>query len=84
MAVGVPVIATNAGGLPELVIEGKSGFLSDVGDIDSMAAGVQTILKDDHTFSEFRSSTLECAQRFRIDNVLPKYLKIYNQLTSEK
>lgn len=84
MAVGVPVIATNTGGLPEVVIEGKSGFLSDVGDIDSMASGVQTILKDDHTFSEFRSSTLECAQRFRIDSVLPKYLNIYNELTSEK
>ena len=80
MAVGVPVIATNAGGLPELVENGVSGHLCEVGDIDKMASCVLEILSNDKSISEYRSSTLERAQNFRIDFILPKYLEIYNRV----
>ena len=82
MAAGVPVIATNSGGLPELVEDGISGFLCDVGDIDSMASSVLKILSNEEVFRRYRSSTLERAQTFRIDSVLPKYINIYNNVTS--
>ena len=82
MAAGVPVIATNAGGLPELVENGISGLLCDVGDIDSMASSVLKILSNEAGFRGYRSSTLERAQTFRIDSVLPKYVNIYNNVTS--
>ena len=80
MAVGVPVIATNTGGLPELVENGVSGHLCEVGDIDKMASCVLEILSNDKSISEYRSSTLERAQNFRIDFILPKYLEIYNRV----
>ena len=80
MAAGVPVIATNAGGLPELVESGVSGFLCNVGDTDSMAEGALKIIQDEAEFSEFRSNAIERAQCFRIDSILPQYLNIYNSV----
>ena len=46
MACGVPVVTTNVGGLPEVVVHGESGFLHDVGDTDGMAADVDRLLDD--------------------------------------
>ncbi len=82
MAAGLPVIATNTGGLPELVENGVSGFLCSVGDVESMASRVLKILSTEESFKGYRSSTLERAQTFQIDSVLPKYLNIYNNVTS--
>ena len=48
MASGVPVISSNSGGIPEVNIEGVSGFLSPVGAIDEMAQNALKILKDDN------------------------------------
>lgn len=82
MAAGVPVVATKTGGLPELVEDGVSGFLCEVGDVDSMAESALKILTSEEEFRDIRSSTLERAQTFRIDSVLPHYLSIYNNVTS--
>ncbi len=82
LAAGVPVIATNAGGLPELVEDGVSGFLCKVGDVDSMAEKAIRILSNKNDFSDYRSSSLERAQTFKIDSILPQYLRIYNNVTS--
>ncbi len=82
LAAGVPVIATNAGGLPELVEDGVSGFLCKVGDVDSMAEKAIRILSHKDDFSDYRSSSLERAQTFKIDSILPQYLRIYNNVTS--
>ena len=83
MAAGVPIVATKAGGLPELVESGVSGHLCDVGDTEAMADSVLAILSSKEKFSDIRSSTLERAQEFRIDFVLPKYLDIYNRVLNE-
>lgn len=83
MAAGVPIVATKAGGLPELVESGVSGHLCDVGDTEAMADSVLAILSSEEKFSDIRSSTLERAQEFRIDFVLPKYLDIYNRVLNE-
>jgi L-malate glycosyltransferase len=53
MACEVPVISTNAGGLPEVNIHGVTGFLSDVGDVDDMARHAIYILSDDEVLAQF-------------------------------
>lgn len=79
MAWGVPVISSNAGGLSEVNFEGLSGFLSDVGNIDEMAANAIKILKDDTVLCEFKRNALSVAKRFDIKNILPLYVDLYEK-----
>ena len=62
MACKVPVISTNAGGLPELNVEGVTGFLRDVGDVDGMAERAIYILEDEERLAKFKENALEHAQ----------------------
>jgi glycosyltransferase involved in cell wall biosynthesis len=61
MAGGAPVICTNAGGLPEIVIPGENGYMSNVGDVEDMARNAITILKDHATYEHFRTGALRQA-----------------------
>ncbi|MCP2029053.1 N-acetyl-alpha-D-glucosaminyl L-malate synthase BshA [Flavobacterium sp. HSC-32F16] len=79
MACGVPVISSNSGGLPEVNFNGVSGYLSDVGNVDEMAANAIKILKDDKTLNEFKANALEVAKNFDIKNILPKYEALYQK-----
>lgn len=79
MACGVPVISSNSGGLPEVNFDGISGYLSDVGNVDEMAANAIKILKDDATLNEFKKNALEVARKFDIKNILPKYEALYQK-----
>ena len=80
MAAGVPVISTNAGGLPEVNTHGESGFMSDVGDTDDMAANAIKILESPESLARFKTAALNRAEDFQIEAVLPLYLRIYNRL----
>jgi len=80
MACEVPVISTNAGGLPEVNIHGQTGFLSDVGNIDEMARYAVTILSDDDVLNRFRTNALAQARRFDIKNILPQYEQYYEEI----
>ncbi len=80
MACEVPVISSNAGGLPEVNIEGQTGFLSDVGDVDEMAANCIRILSDDQLFKTISANALKQAQRFDIEHILPEYEQYYEQV----
>ena len=77
MACSVPVISSNSGGLPEVNIDGFSGFLSDVGDVDAMAQNALTILKDDAVLSKFKTNALQTAHEFSIEKIVPLYEKLY-------
>ncbi|SHM37701.1 N-acetyl-alpha-D-glucosaminyl L-malate synthase BshA [Flavobacterium chilense] len=79
MALGVPVISSNSGGLPEVNFDGVSGYLSNVGNVDEMAANAIKILKDDETLKEFKKNALEVAKKFDIKNILPKYEALYQK-----
>lgn len=79
MACGVPVISSNSGGLPEVNFDGYSGYLSNVGDVDEMAANAIKILKDDAVLNEFKANALEVAKKFDIKNILPKYEALYQR-----
>ncbi|MGB5497451.1 MAG: N-acetyl-alpha-D-glucosaminyl L-malate synthase BshA [Maribacter sp.] len=73
----VPVISTNAGGIPEVNIHGVTGYLSEVGDVEDMAGNALKILKDDTILEEFKENAAEVAKKFDILNVLPLYESIY-------
>ncbi len=83
MACEVPIISTNAGGLPELNINGKTGFMSDVGDIEDMTKNALYILQDEN-LPEFKQNALQRAKDFDITNILPQYEAVYNEVLDMK
>ena len=79
MACGVPVISSNAGGLPEVNKDGFSGYLSEVGDVDSMANNALKILKNQTDLDQFKKNALITAQQFDIKKILPLYEDLYQR-----
>jgi len=75
----VPVISSNAGGIPEVNIQGVTGFLSDVGDVDEMASNAMKILGDDEILKKFKENAYQAALKFDILKVLPLYEAIYQK-----
>ena len=80
MAAETAVISTNTGGLPEVNVHGETGFLSDIGDVDDMAANAIKILKDDQVLALFKKNAKEHTKQFSLKNILPVYEDIYNSL----
>lgn len=83
MACGLPVISSNAGGLPELNIHGKTGFMSDIGDYEDMAKNALYILNDEQVQQEFSKNALAQSQLFSIEIMVPQYEKIYQDVLNE-
>ena len=83
MACRVPVISTNAGGLPEVNKHGFSGYLSDVGDVDAMAKNALSILKDDKTLNQFKDQARAQAQNFAIELIVPQYEALYTRTIAQ-
>lgn len=79
MAAGVPVISTNAGGLPEVIVDGVTGYMGDVGDIKTMSQKAVSILKDEETLQRFKDAAAQHAQKFDIHNIVPIYEELYER-----
>lgn len=79
MVCGVPVISSNAGGLPEVNIHGESGYLSNVGNVDEMAKNALKILINSDTHQLFKRKAKENAQRFETKLIVPLYEEIYKK-----
>ncbi len=84
MAARVPVISTNTGGIPEVNVQGVTGYLSNVGDIGDMSKNAIHILSDDAVLEEFRENAFAKASEFDINKILPMYLKVYNKALAIK
>jgi N-acetyl-alpha-D-glucosaminyl L-malate synthase BshA len=84
MAMKMPVISSNSGGLPEVNIHEKTGFLSKVGDVDDMAANAIKLLSDEKLLAQFKQNAYERAKLFDVNAILPQYEKIYEQLTMKR
>ncbi|QNL22323.1 N-acetyl-alpha-D-glucosaminyl L-malate synthase BshA [Hyphobacterium sp. CCMP332] len=82
MACEVPLISTNAGGLPELNIQGKTGYLAEVGDIEAMVKYAVHIL-DEKNLPDFKRNALNRAKEFDIHTILPLYENFYNEVLAK-
>jgi len=83
MACKVPVISSNAGGLPELNVDGFCGYMSNVGDIDDMAAKAISILENDEVLNQFKENAFTRAQDFDLKKILPHYIEFYNKIIAK-
>ena len=84
MVAGVPVVSSNAGGIPEVNEEGVSGFLCEVGDVETMAARALYILEDEARLKEFKKGALEVAKRFDEEKIVPMYEALYFDVIHKK
>lgn len=80
MGAKTPVISTNTGGLSEVNIQGKTGFLSDVGDITDMAKNSISILQNEEKLKRFSENAYEHAHKFSLENILPHYEDMYRRV----
>lgn len=80
MACKVPVISTNTGGLPELNVDGYTGFMKEVSDVDGMAERAIYILEDCDRLTQFKENALTHAKKFDLANILPQYEDYYREV----
>lgn len=83
LTVGVPVVSSNTGGIPEVNKQGFSGYLSNVGDVDEMAANALKILKDEPTYQKFSQQAKKQSEQFHIDKILPIYENLYHEVVKK-
>jgi N-acetyl-alpha-D-glucosaminyl L-malate synthase BshA len=81
MACEVPVIASRVGGIPEVVTDGETGFLSEVGDLEKMAKDAARLLSDITLRREMGKRARDSAvERYRTDIVIPQYIEFYERV----
>lgn len=80
MACKVPVVSSDAGGLPELNVDGVTGFLKEVGDVDGMAESAIYILEDENRLKTFKENSLARAKQFDLSIILPVYESYYTEV----
>ncbi|MDO9536237.1 MAG: glycosyltransferase [Bacillota bacterium] len=80
MSCGVPVVASKTGGLPEVVQDGKTGFLVPVGDIGSLTRAIMLLLKDESLYRKFAVNSRKRAFQFATKSIIPLYEDLYKSL----
>ncbi|MBA2702965.1 MAG: N-acetyl-alpha-D-glucosaminyl L-malate synthase BshA [Blastocatellia bacterium] len=84
MACEVPVIASRVGGIPEVVEDGETGFLSEVGDVEKMANDAGKLLAEPELRREMGRRARESAvSRYRTDIVIPRYIEFYERVLAK-
>jgi len=79
MAARSVVISTNAGGLPEIILPGQTGFMANVGDTQSMIDFAISILTDDTRMNEMKEAAFQHSLLFDIKHIIPQYEQLYKQ-----
>lgn len=81
MAYGVPVIASRVGGIPEVVIDGQTGYLSEVGAVEDMAQNALSLLHDEKMYQAFsQAGKRRAKEHFSIERILAQYLGFYEKI----
>ena len=83
MACGVPVIASDSGGIPEVISHGESGLLNSVGDTYQMTKNALKLLSNDSLLERFKTNAYQQAMKFDIEVILPKYENLYEQCVDD-
>ena len=85
MACEVPVIASRVGGIPEVVTDGETGYLSEVGNIEKMSDDAGRLLNDPALRSEMgRRARQSAVSRYRTDIVIPQYIQFYERILEKR
>ncbi len=85
MACEVPVIASNVGGLPEVVADGETGYLAEVGDVETMAKYAAKILTSDTLQRKMGAFARQTAvEKFSTEKIIPLYLRYYQQVLDKR
>jgi len=81
MACELPVIASRVGGIPEVVTDGETGFLSEVGDVEKMANDAARLLADEESRRAMGGRARESAiSRYSTDLIIPQYIDFYEKI----
>jgi N-acetyl-alpha-D-glucosaminyl L-malate synthase BshA len=80
MASGTPVVASDAGGLPEIVRDGEAGHLAPVGDVEAMASAAIELLGDEARWRRFSDNARRIAEDYSVDRVVPTYERFYERV----
>jgi N-acetyl-alpha-D-glucosaminyl L-malate synthase BshA len=84
MACGVPCIGTNVGGVPEVIEEGRTGFICNLGDIDEIAAKAIYILSDQDLHKKFSDMAIETVKsKFQAETIVKQYEQLYFKLVDK-
>jgi N-acetyl-alpha-D-glucosaminyl L-malate synthase BshA len=85
MACELPVVASRVGGVPEVVTDQETGFLSEVGDVDKMAGDAAKLLTDsDLRLAMGKRARESAVSRYRTDIIIPRYIDFYSRVLNEK
>jgi N-acetyl-alpha-D-glucosaminyl L-malate synthase BshA len=82
MAAGVPVLSTNAGGIPEINIHGETGFMANIGDVEELSRLGIELLKDDELLQYCKQKAKEQAAKFDIHYIVPLYEELYERFVN--
>ena len=80
MACAVPVLATDVGGLPEVVVQGETGFLTPKGDVEAMIVHSLRVLRDGALHARMRAAAARRALEFSADRIVPRYEQLYEDV----
>ena len=80
MACQVPIISSNAGGIPEVNIDGETGYVLEIADVNGMAEKAIHLLSDADKLAQFSQSAYNRAKEFSLENVLPAYEDFYRSV----
>ncbi len=84
MACSVPVVSSSAGGLPELVVHGETGYIAELGDVQRMAKYATDLLSDDRKLELLSQNARKRAvEKFRVELIVPQYEKLYEEALNE-
>jgi glycosyltransferase involved in cell wall biosynthesis len=84
LACGVPCVTTNAGGLPEVNIDGETGFTVGVGDIHALSEKVKIILDDKSLRQKFQKNAKKISREmYNSDKIVPQYIEYYKRILEE-
>lgn len=83
MAAGIPVVSSNAGGIPEVNLQGETGYLAEVGNVDAMSNYALKILTNENLLRTMKANSLKRAKDFDIENIIPIYEQMYQQTIAD-